>query len=124
VHYERKSKGTRAEKYGDPQLIAEIKTVLERKLREILEEEYEQWRDHVKITERGRRLVITSTAPKTHARPQHRQNTQRKNLKTHKNKDTPRGPLYRCSRPVGRGFTAYGPAYKSLRPHHFSSLGA
>jgi hypothetical protein len=26
----RKSKGTRAEKYGDPQLIAEIKTALER----------------------------------------------------------------------------------------------
>jgi hypothetical protein len=59
VRYERKSKGTRAEKYGDPQLIAEIKTVLERKLREILEEEYEQWKGHIKITEGGRRLVIT-----------------------------------------------------------------
>ncbi len=55
----KKGKGVRAEKYGDPQLIAEIKTALERKLREILEEEYEQWRDHVKITEGGRRLVIT-----------------------------------------------------------------
>jgi hypothetical protein len=59
VRYERKSKGTRAEKYGDPQLIAEIKTALERKLREILGEEYEQWRDHIKITEEGRRLIIT-----------------------------------------------------------------
>ncbi len=59
VHYERKSKGTRAEKYGDPQLIAEIKTALERKLREILGDEYEQWRDHIKITEGGKRLVIT-----------------------------------------------------------------
>jgi DNA-directed RNA polymerase subunit F len=59
VRYERKSKGVRVEKYGDPQLIAEIKTVLERKLREILEEEYERWRDHVKTTEEGRRLVIT-----------------------------------------------------------------
>jgi len=49
----------RAEKYGDPQLIAEIKTALERKLREILEEEYERWRDHIKTTEEGRRLVIT-----------------------------------------------------------------
>ncbi len=59
VRYERKSKGTRAEKYGDPQLIAEIKTALERKLREALGDEYEQWRDHVKTTEGGRRLVIT-----------------------------------------------------------------
>jgi hypothetical protein len=59
VRYEKKSKGVRAEKYGDPQLIAEIKTALERKLREILGDEYEQWRDHVKITEGGRRLVIT-----------------------------------------------------------------
>jgi len=49
----------RAEKYGDPQLIAEIKTALENKLREILEEEYERWRDHIKTTEEGRRLVIT-----------------------------------------------------------------
>jgi predicted DNA-binding transcriptional regulator YafY len=38
---------------------AAIKTALEKKLREILGEEYEQWRDHVKITEGGRRLVIT-----------------------------------------------------------------
>ena len=60
-----------------------------------LGEEYEQWRDHIKPTEGGRRLVNTSTAPKTHARPQHRQNTQRKNLKTHKNNDTLRGPLRR-----------------------------
>jgi len=49
----------RAEKYGDPQLIAEIKTALERKLKEMLEDEYEQWRDHVKITKGGRRLVVT-----------------------------------------------------------------
>jgi rubrerythrin len=49
----------RAEKYGDPQLIAEIKTALENKLREMLREEYEQWRDYIKTTEEGRRLVIT-----------------------------------------------------------------
>jgi hypothetical protein len=55
----KKGKGVRAEKYGDPQLITEIKTALERKLREILGDEYEQWRDHVKTTEEGRRLVIT-----------------------------------------------------------------
>ena len=55
----KKGKGVRAEKYGDPQLIAEIKTALERKLREMLGEEYEQWRDHIKITEGGRRLIIT-----------------------------------------------------------------
>jgi hypothetical protein len=55
----KKDKGVRAEKYGDSQLIAEIKTALERKLREILGDKYEQWRDHVKITEGGRRLVIT-----------------------------------------------------------------
>jgi hypothetical protein len=54
----KKSKGVRAEKYGDPQLIAEIKTALERKLREILGDEYEQWKDHAKITEGGRRLII------------------------------------------------------------------
>jgi len=55
----KKGKGVRAEKYGDPQLITEIKTALENKLREILRYEFEQWRDHVKITEGGRRLVIT-----------------------------------------------------------------
>ena len=59
VRYERKSKGVRVEKYGDPQLIAEIKTTLERKLREILGDEYEQWKDHIKITEGGKRLIIT-----------------------------------------------------------------
>jgi hypothetical protein len=48
----------KAEKYGDPQLIAQIKTALERKLREILGNEYEQWKDHAKITEGGRRLII------------------------------------------------------------------
>jgi hypothetical protein len=78
----KKGKGVRAEKYGDPQLIAEIKTALENKLRETLGEEYEQWKGHIKTTEEGRRLVITnntSTAPKTRpARLQHRQNTKRK----------------------------------------------
>jgi len=49
----------KAEKYGDPQLITEIKTTLERKLREMLGDEYEQWRDHIKTTEGGRRLIIT-----------------------------------------------------------------
>jgi hypothetical protein len=55
----KKGKGVRAEKYGDLQLIAEIKTALENKLREALGEEYEQWKDHIKTTEEGRRLVIT-----------------------------------------------------------------
>ncbi len=49
----------RAEKYGDPQLITEIKTLLENKLREVLGDEYERWKGHVKITEGGRRLIIT-----------------------------------------------------------------
>jgi hypothetical protein len=49
----------RAEKYGNPQLITEIKTALENKLREALGDEYEQWRDHIKTTEEGRRLIIT-----------------------------------------------------------------
>jgi len=49
----------RAEKYGDPQLITEIKTALENKLRETLGEEYEHWKDHIKTTEGGRRLVVT-----------------------------------------------------------------
>jgi hypothetical protein len=48
----------KAEKYGDPQLIAEIKTALERKLREILGYEFEQWKNHIKIKEKGRRLII------------------------------------------------------------------
>jgi hypothetical protein len=61
----------------------------------------------------------TTIARKTRPiRPQHRQNTKRKNLKTHNNKDSARGPRRWSSRPVGRGFTAYAPAYKSLRPHH------
>jgi len=55
----KKGKGARAEKYGDPQLIVEIKMALENKLREILEEEYEQWKGHIKTAEGGRRLVIT-----------------------------------------------------------------
>jgi hypothetical protein len=55
----KKGKGVRAEKYGDPQLIAEIKTALENKLREMLRDEYEQWKDHIKTTEEGRRLIIT-----------------------------------------------------------------
>jgi uncharacterized protein YktA (UPF0223 family) len=49
----------RAKKYGDPQLIAEIKTTLERKLREMLGDEYERWKEHVKTTEEEKRLVIT-----------------------------------------------------------------
>ncbi len=49
----------RAEKYGDPQLITEIKTALENKLREALGDEYEQWKDHIKTTEGERRLIIT-----------------------------------------------------------------
>jgi hypothetical protein len=49
----------KAEKYGDPQLIAEIKTALERKLREALGDEYEQWKEYIKIKEGGKRLIIT-----------------------------------------------------------------
>jgi hypothetical protein len=49
----------KAEKYGDPQLIAEIKTLLENRLRETLGEEYEQWKNQIKTTEGGRRLVVT-----------------------------------------------------------------
>jgi hypothetical protein len=48
----------KAEKHGDPQLIAEIKTTLENKLREILGYEFEQWKNHIKIKEKGRRLII------------------------------------------------------------------
>jgi len=55
----KKGKGIRAEKYGNPQLIAQIKTALERKLREALGDEYEQWKNQIKTTEEGRRLVIT-----------------------------------------------------------------
>ncbi len=55
----KKGKGVRVEKYGDPQLIAEIKTALENKLREMLGDEYEQWKGHIKTTEGGRRLIIT-----------------------------------------------------------------
>jgi hypothetical protein len=54
----KKRKGLRAEKYGDPKLIAEIKVVLESKLREMLGDEYEMWKDHIKIGEGGRRLVV------------------------------------------------------------------
>jgi hypothetical protein len=49
----------KAEKYGDPQLIAEIKTTLENKLREILGYEFERWKNHIKVREGGRRLIIT-----------------------------------------------------------------
>jgi len=49
----------KAEKYGDPQLIAQIKTTLENKLRETLGEEFEQWKNHIKAKEGGRRLIIT-----------------------------------------------------------------
>ncbi len=41
----------KAEKYGDPQLIAEIKTALEKRLREILSYEFERWKDHIKVRE-------------------------------------------------------------------------
>ena len=49
----------KAEKYGDPQLIAQIKTTLENKLRETLGDEYEQWKNHIKVKEGGKRLIIT-----------------------------------------------------------------
>ena len=49
----------KAEKYGDPQLIAEIKTALENRLREILSYEFERWKNHIKVREGGKRLIIT-----------------------------------------------------------------
>ena len=49
----------RAEKYGDPQLIVEIKMALENRLREILSYEVERWKNHIKVREGGRRLIIT-----------------------------------------------------------------
>ena len=49
----------KAEKYGDPQLITEIKTTLENKLREALGDEYEQWKEYIKVKEGGKRLIIT-----------------------------------------------------------------
>jgi len=49
----------KAEKYGDPQLIVEIKTALEKRLREILSYEFERWKNHIKVREGGRRLIIT-----------------------------------------------------------------
>ena len=92
----KKGKGVRAEKYGDPQLIAEIKTALERKLREILEEEYEQWRDHVKTTEEGRRLVITHQLLQRLTQDPNTAKTLNEKLKSTKNKhNTPSGPLRR-----------------------------
>jgi len=92
----KKGKGVRTEKYGDPQLIAEIKTALERKLREILEEEYEQWRDHVKTTEEGRRLVITHQLLQRLTQDPNTAKTLNEKLKSTKNKhNTPSGPLRR-----------------------------
>jgi hypothetical protein len=49
----------KAEKYGDPQLIVEIKMALENRLREILSYEVERWKNHIKVREGGRRLIIT-----------------------------------------------------------------
>ncbi len=74
----------KAEKYGDPQLIAQIKTTLENKLREALGDEYEQWKEYVKIKEGGKRLIITQQLLQ---RLTQNPNTTklRKDLKTHKN---------------------------------------
>jgi hypothetical protein len=85
VRYERKSKGVRAEKYGNPQLIAEIKTALENKLKETLGDEYEKMeKPHKNKRERKTPNNNATIARKTRAKPQHHQ-TKRKNLKTHKN---------------------------------------
>ena len=74
----------KAEKYGDPQLITEIKTALERKLREALRDEYEQWKEYIKVKEGGKCLIITQQLPKRLA--QNPNTTElRKDLKTHKN---------------------------------------
>ena len=74
----------KAEKYGDPQLIAEIKTTLERKLREALGDEYEQWKEYMKIKEGGKRLIIKQQLLKRLAQDPNTTKL-RKNLKTHKN---------------------------------------
>jgi len=80
----------KAEKYGDPQLIAEIKTALEKRLREILSYEFERWKDHIKVREGGRRLIITHHLLERLAQdPNTPKTLNEKNLKTHKNKDTP-----------------------------------
>jgi hypothetical protein len=80
----------RAEKYGDSQLIAEIKTALENKLREILEEEYERWRDHIKTTEEGRRLIITHQLLQRLTQDPNTAKTPNKKLKnTQKQRHTP-----------------------------------
>jgi len=88
----------KAEKYGDPQLIAQIKTTLENKLREMLGEEYEQWRDHIKITEGGRRLVITHHLLERLAQDPNTAKTLKEKLKnTQKQRHAPpRRSLRRC----------------------------
>jgi len=74
----------KAEKYGDPQLIAQIKTTLENKLRETLGDEYEQWKEYIKVKEGGKRLIITQQLLQRLA--QNPNTTKlRKDLKTHKN---------------------------------------
>ncbi len=93
----KRGKGVRAEKYGDPQLIAEIKTALERKLREMLGDEYEQWRDHAKTTEERRRLAITRQLLQRLTQDPNTAKTLNKKLKnTQKRKNTPTG---RCADP-------------------------
>ena len=74
----------KAEKYGDPQLITEIKTALENKLKETLGDEYEQWKEYIKIKEGGKRLIITQQLLKRLAQDPNTTKL-RKNLKTHKN---------------------------------------
>jgi hypothetical protein len=116
VRYERKSKGVRVEKYGDPQLIAEIKTTLERKLREILGDEYEQWRDHIKTTEEGRRLVITHQLLQRLAQDPNTAKTLNEKLKnTQKQKRTPRNiaPTLRSR----RSWVQIPPGPPVLSPH-------
>ncbi len=74
----------KAEKYGDPQLIAQIKTTLENRLRETLGDEYEQWKEYIKVKEGGKRLIITQQLLQRLA--QNPNTTKpRKDLKTHKN---------------------------------------
>jgi len=97
----------RAEKYGDPQLIAEIKTALENKLRETLGEEYERWKGHVKITEGGRRLVIThQLLQRLTQNPNTAKTLNEKTYKHTKTKTHPRGTVRRTCGAVGRGFAA------------------
>jgi hypothetical protein len=109
----------KAEKYGNPQLIAEIKTALENRIREILNYEFERWKNHIKV-KGGRKMPNNNipTAPKTRARPQHSQNTQRKNLKTHTTTKTHPPQIAAPRLLTRRSRVQEKPAHESRRRRH------